>query len=316
MSALRQSGRRAVLQPTHTGTQAAPLTPQERRRLNRNKLSSDAFTTGIATALTADPPVPPSQAGRTPKVRRRRQLEKHWYQCLAYPFLNWRLLFLLSVISTLLLSGILFAIPNMPRFSVMPLEDAYSWATAALVLILLITYAYATVECALTSALAGQGPAPWWPGWNAPFPLKSSVRWLFCFLAGPIVPAGLAVYFCVYGGDLTALDWGIVAELSVLAAGYWFLAIVSANERNRLRDANPVCVAKLMQRLHYRAVVPVLIAPAVAFVHALVIFFALDSLHPHVVLGWLVLTICWGSVLFWSAFLFRLLGVWCYYTKA
>ncbi len=304
------------LEPTHAGTQAAPLTPQERRRLNRNKLSSDAFTTGITTALTADAPVPPSQAGRTPKVRRRRQLEKHWYQCLAYPFLNWRLLFLLSVLSTLLLSGILFAIPNMPRFSVMPLEDAYSWATAALVLILLITYAYATVECALTSALAGQGPAPWWPGWNAPFPLKSSVRWLICFFAGPIVPAGLAVYFCLYGGDLTALDWGIVAELSVLAAGYWFLAIVSANERNRLRDANPVCVAKLMQRLGYRAVVPVLIAPAVAFVHALVIFFALDSLHPHVVVGWLLLTSCWGSVLFWSAFLFRLLGVWCYYTKA
>jgi hypothetical protein len=304
------------LEPTHAGTQAAPLTPQERRRLSRNKPGSDAFTTGVTTALTADPPVPPSQPGRTPKVRRRRQLEKHWYHCLAYPLLNWKLLLLSSIICTVWLSGMLFAIPDMPRFSEMSLQDAYPWAAGALVLVLAVAYAYATVECALNSALAGQGPAPCWPGWNAPFPLKSSVRWLVCFFAGPVLPAGLAVYFCLYGGDLTTLDWGIVAELSVFATGYWFLAIVSANERNRLCDANPARVAMLVQRLHYRAVVPVLVAPAAVFVHALVIFFALDSLHPHVVVGWLLLTCCWGSVLFWSAFLFRLLGVWCYYTKA
>jgi|SRR5579884_1340617 len=304
------------LQPAHAGTQAGPLTPQERRRLNRNKSSTDAFTTGITTALTADPPVPPSQAGRMPKVRRRRQLEQRWYQCLAYPFLNLSLLVLLSVSSSVWLAGVLFAIPSMPRFSVTSWENAYPWVTAATGLMLLVTYAYATVECALTSALADQGPAPCWPGWNAPFPLKSTVRWLVCFFTGPIVPAGLAVYFCLYGGDLTALDWGIVAELSVLAAGYWFLAIVSANERNRLRDANPVRVAMLVQRLRYRAVVPLLIAPALVFVHALVIVFALDFLHPHVILGWQLLTCCWGSILFWSAFLFRLLGVWCYYTKA
>jgi hypothetical protein len=303
------------LRATPAGTQVAPLTPQERRRLNRNKPSSDSFTTAATAALTADPPAPPSEPRRKPRVRRRRQLEQHWYQCLAYPFLNWSVLLLLSAISTVWLSGVLFAIPKMSGFSVMSLEHAFPWATGAFVFVLLVAYGYATVECALTSALAGEGPAPYWPGWTVPFPLKCSVRWLVCFFAGPIVPVGLAVYFCLYGGDLTAVDWGIVAELSVVAAGYWFLAIVSANERNRLRDANPLRVAMLVQRLHYRAVVPVLVAPAVAFAHALVIFFALDSLHEHVVACWLLLTCCWGSVLFWSAFLFRLLGVWCYYTK-
>jgi hypothetical protein len=41
--------------------------------------------------------------------------------------------------------------------------------------------------------------------------------------------------------------------------------------------------------------------------------FALTVLHQQVFSGWLLLTICWCSILFWSAFLFRLLGVWCYY---
>ncbi len=303
------------LQPTHTGTQAAPLTPQERRRLNRNKPNSDALTNAATAALTADPSAAPSDPRhRKPKARRRRQLEQRWYQCLAYPFLNWISLLILSIISTLCLSGVLFAIPEMPPISTMSLQEAFPWLASASALMLLVAYAYGTVECALTSALAGEGPAPYWPGGNSVFPLKSSIRWLVCFFAGPIVAVGLALYFCLYGGDLTALDWGVIAELSVFAAAYWLLAIVSVNERNRLRDANPVRVAQLVQRLHYRAIVPVLVAPALAFAHALLIFFALDSLHEHVLAGWLLLTCCWGSVLFWSAFLFRLLGVWCYRT--
>ena len=308
------------LQPTHAGTQAAPLTPQERIRLNRDKPgrgNDEVETINIYPSLT-QPARPPSSLDNpppAPKVyrRRRRQLEQHWYQCLIYPLLNWRLLLLLSVISTVWLSGVLIAIPHMQSLPVRALQVAFRWPTGALVLVLLVTYAYATVECALTSALAGEGPGPYSPGWTAPFPLKSSVRWLVCFFAGPIVPVSLVVYFCIYGGDLKVVDWAIVVELAVFAAAYWFLAIVSANERDRLRDANPLRVGQLVQRLKYRAVVPVLIAPALAFAHALLIFFALTSLQQHVVASWLLLTCCWCSVLFWSAFLFRLLGVWCYY---
>jgi hypothetical protein len=312
------------LRPTHAGTQAAPLTPQERIQLNRDKPGHDIGepdevpTVKIYPSLT-QPARPPSldNPPPAPKVyrRRRRQLEQHWYQCLAYPFLNWKALFCFSLILSIGMAGIVLTVQNFPSFSLSSLQNWLPWAASVLFLVLIVAFAYAKVECALTSALAGQGPGCYWPSWSSADPLKSGVRWLVCFFAGPIVPAGLAVFFWLYGGDLTAVDWAIVAELSVLAAAYWFLAIISANERNRLRDASPLRVAQLVQRLKYRAVVPVLIAPAFAFAHALAVFFALTSLHLSAAFAWLLLMVCWGSVLFWSAFLFRLLGVWCYYAK-
>lgn len=304
------------LLPTHAGTEAAPLTPQERRRLNRNKpsMNEPEASATASPSLTLPARSDGEPCPQMPKVRRRRQLEQHWHQCLAYPALNWRVLLILSLIFSAWMSGLLFAIPKMPRVSEMSLRDAFPWTAGAAVLMLLAACSYTTVECALISALAGEGPALYWPISRLADPLRSGARCLFCFVAGPIVPAGIAVYFCFYGGDLTVLDWAIVAELSVFAVGYWFLAIVSVNERNRLRDASAIRVAQLIQRLHYRVIVPALVAPAWAFAHALVVFFALDRLHQNFA-AVLLLAACWGSALFWSAFLFRLLGVWCYYTK-
>jgi hypothetical protein len=307
------------LRPTHPGTPAAPLTPQERRRLNRNKRNSEseALATAIQSSLMLPPRAPSEASPPAPKEYRRcRQLEQHWYQCLVYPLLSWKVLFGFGWILSIGMGGVVLTIQNFPNFSTAPhnwLRDP--WICSAVFVLLIAVYAYSTVECALTSALAGKGPASYLPSWSAADPLKSGVRWLFCFFAGPIVPAGLAVYFWIYGGDLTALDWALVTELGVFAAAYWFLNLVSTNERSRLRDANPVRVAQLIERLKYRAVVPALIAPALAFVHTLLGFFALASLHQHMFAGWLLLAGCLCSALFWSAFLFRLLGVWCYYAR-
>ncbi len=204
------------------------------------------------------------------------------------------------------------SVPSLPHLSALTPKDGLPWASALLVLVMIVSYAYATVECALTSALAGEGPGFYWPGWRAGFSVKSALRWLFCFFVGPIVPAALAGYYWLYGGDLTGLDWAIVAELGVLATAYWLLAIVSANEGNRLRDANPLCVIQLVHRLSYRAIVPVFVAPALLLAHALFGVFALIVLHRHIFGGWFLLAVCGGSALFWSAFVFRLVGVWCY----
>jgi hypothetical protein len=307
------------LHPTHAGTSSAPMTPQERMRHNRNKRGrsdEEVETINIYPSLTqpARPPSAVENPSPSPKVyrRHRRQLEQHWYQCLAYPFLGWKVLGGFAWILAIGTGGIVLTVQNFPSFSTTSLHNWLPWASSVLFVLLIAAYAYSTVECALTSALAGKGPASYLPSWKAADPLKSGVRWLVCFFAGPIVPAGLAVYFCLYGGDLTTVDWAIVVELGVLAAAYWFLAIISANERSRLRDANPVRVAQLVERLKYRALVPVLIAPALGFAHALVCLLALAGLHQHAA-AWLLLVACWGSALFWSAFLFRLLGVWCYY---
>lgn len=305
------------MRPTHAGTMAAPLTPQERRRLRLEQpmAESESFATEESTrTIPIRPHSPFDQPPKPkPKVRRRRQLEQHWYQCLAYPFLNWSALVRLSLILSVWIVGIILAIPKLPAFSLMSSEAVLPWSFLVLPLMLFAAYAFATVEGALTSALAGEGPASCWPGWSAVLPLKSAGRWLFCFLAGPIVPAGIAGYYWLNGGDLKALDWAILAELGIFAVAYWFLAIVSANERNRLRDANPLRVAQLVHRLNYRAFVPVLVAPALVIPHVLLGLLALTLLHQELFSGWLLLAACWCSILFWAAFLFRLLGVWCYH---
>src|SRR5579875_2856853 len=265
------------LRPTHPGAPVlAPLTPQERLRRNRHKYRNEPQELPTAALPSSTLPTPvPSAPGDTPPEpkayrRRRRQLEQYWYQCLDYPFLSKKVLGGLACILSIGLGGIVLSVQNFPPFSTASLHNWLPWSLSVLFLLLITAYAYSTVECALTSALAGKGPAAYLPSWKTAEPLKSSVRWLFCFFTGPIVPAGLAIYFWIYGGDLTALDWAIIGELGILAAGYWFLAILSANERNRLRDANPLRVAQLVERLKYRAVVPVLIAPALAFVHLLI----------------------------------------------
>lgn len=309
------------LRPTHAGTAAEPLTPQERMRLNRKKLGQggDEVETIIIHPSLTQPARPPSALDNpppSPKVyrRRRRQLEQHWYQCLAYPWLSWKVLWGFAWVLSLGMGGIVLTVQNFPSFSATSLHHWLPWASAALFVLLIAAYVYSWVECALISALAGKGPAAYLPSLKTADPLKSGVRWLFCFFAGPNLPASLAVYFWIYGGDLTAFDWAVVAELAVAAAAYWLLAIISANERNRLSDANPVRVARLVQRLKSRALVPVLLAPALAFAHILLGLLALAGLHQQTS-AWLLLVGCWGSALFWSAFLFRLLGVWCYYAK-
>jgi hypothetical protein len=310
------------LQPTHAGTLAAPMTPQERRRLHREK-SPDPLDPEPAVPITTTlpPPAPSNIAAaplpwRVPRVRRRLHMEEHWYQCLLYPFLNRRLLLALALPLTLLSGGFVLSIPELPRFDeIVSMPQWPYFVPFLLVPLLFVVYTCATVECALTSALAGEGLGTYWPSRSIVAVLKSGLRWLLCFLAGPIVPLALAGYFWLYGGDLTALDWAIVVELIVLAAAYWLLAVVCSVERDRLRDANPVRVAQLVHRLRFRAVVPVLIAPVLMGAHAAVAFFALAELHQHAS-ALLLLACCWGSGLFSIAALFRLLGVWCYHLPA
>lgn len=304
------------LRPTHGGTQAAPLTPFEAYRRRREQSAdwaepSTPTSSGIMDLTdAAPPPTPPTPQPRkrTPKPRPRRQLEKHWSECLAYPFLNWKLLLFLAFLLSVTMIGVLLTFQEFPAFSLRSPREWFPWVSSISLVMLLVAYAYATVECALISALAGAGPALYWAG----LPLKSGVRWLVCFVAGPIVPVGCEVYYWMYGGDLAALDWIILAELGVFAAAYWLLAIVSANERNCLGDATPLRVFQLVHRLKARAVVPVLIAPALGIAHVWFGFSVLNRLHEHVFTSWLLLTACWCSGLFWAAFFFRLLGVWCY----
>jgi hypothetical protein len=304
------------LRPTHAGTLAAPMTPQERRQLQHLGKRPDALAEEPPATLTADLPSfePPAISVKQPScVRLPRQLETDWLECLAYPFFNGKLLLMLAFVLTLLSGAMILLIPQLPPFAAMSADQWLTCSALLFTFFLFLVLACAIVECALKTALDGRGPGAYLPS-GAIAVLKCVLRWLICFLAGPLVLLALAGYFWLYGGDLTPLDCAIVAELLVLAIAYWLLAMVCSCEHDRLRDANPVRVTQLLHRLRLRAIVPVLIAPALACAHGAVSVFALAELHQHPFAGWLLLAVCWTSGLFMLAALLRLLGVWCYHS--
>ena len=69
--------------------------------------------------------------------------------------------------------------------------------------------------------------------------------------------------------------------------------------------------SKLVKRLGHRTVVVAFLGAVLAFAHAMVAFIALRDLHNDTPFGWMLLFACWISGLGVSAFLFRLLSVWC-----
>jgi hypothetical protein len=142
--------------------------------------------------------------------------------------------------------------------------------------------------------------------------LRYAGRWLFCFLAGPVVFVAAAVIYWVHCGDPDLLDQVILAECGVLAVGYWLLAILAATRTDRFLDANPVRVAELARRLGARAAVAVLLACVLVFLHGRWVLAGIEATHRIGFVGWLVLTVSWSSALACGAFLLRLVGLWCH----
>ena len=132
--------------------------------------------------------------------------------------------------------------------------------------------------------------------------LRSSLVWVACFLAGPVIPAALAFFYWLYGGAYSLVDWLIELELCSLAVSYWLFALVSVHEHDRLRDLNPVRVADLVHRLGYRAAVLAALASAFALVHG-----AFILSEP----SWMQTGGACLSGMACATFLFRLTGVWC-----
>jgi hypothetical protein len=138
------------------------------------------------------------------------------------------------------------------------------------------------------------------------------VTWLACLLAGPVVPAATAFWYWLQCGDPTFLDWLILGELAVVAVGYGLFVLAAVAERGRLRDANPIRVIDLAHRVGIRAALVVLLGSALVLGHGLLLVLAAQELHRNVGLGLLLLVACDLSGMAWAAFLFRLLGMWCF----
>jgi hypothetical protein len=271
-------------------------------------------------------PGPEIQAPKTlsirgPRTQRRLPLEKHWWQCLSFALSAWRVIFVLALMLTLLVglgARLLLAalieggVGLAEGFRQQPGGVVLSGMIMLLFPILVFGYAGAFLDCVISSAAAGERRYLYWPGWKLDPVLRSGSRWLLCFLAGPVVPAGAAVYFWLHSGD-SLVDRLIIAELTIVASGYWLLAVLAVGVRNRLSHVDPAHVLALVGKLGLRTGIVLATAAVLVAAEGLLLFAALEKVQEGTVAGWLLLFSCWCRILFGATFLFRLVGIWCYY---
>ncbi len=319
------------LQPLHPGAPATPLTPAERLRLaaqRKEPAGAQLPTAPVAPRSSAPEPVviPRDRLGtailallmgrRTRPPRADRPLETYWYQCLLYPFHDWRLWVGPTVLLALAISPGLLLVPRLLADA--PADSRVREIVALCgvpALLLLFGYPCNFLGGVLRSAALGEGWAAHWPGHSVAGALRSIVVWLACFLAGPALFAAVAAIYGMQCGDPGAIDWLILVELGVLAIGSALLVLAAVGENGRLRDANPLRVIDLAHRLGLRAAAAALVGTVIVGAHGALAVVAAVELHRELAIGLALLVASWLSGMFWTTFLFRLLGLWCYRSR-
>ncbi len=319
------------LHPNHPGDTLGPMTPDERRRARKpappvEEPDADEIVTApprptpdgaiaIGPSAAAPQPIDPDLVHvAVPERARRRAGRKAappaslWAECLLCPLRAAPVLAPLALGLGLMTGGLMLVLPDVQEVAA---GERWLMAFCSLPILLIPAYAFAFLQCVLRSAVAGaSGPVPW-PGHDLAFVLRSAAAWLVCFLAGPVALAvGGAVYW-LSCGDPDLLDGLILAEASAVAVGLWLLLVLAVGQRDRLRDANPLAVARLVGRVGDRLVVAALVAGVAALAHGSLLFAGLEAFHKSAVPGVLLLAAVWLSALSGAAFLMRLMGAWC-----
>jgi hypothetical protein len=307
--------------PHHSGD-LGPMTPQERLRYaqKRKQLGEQPPAEPEPAAPAAQKKANPrfvqllSNRAKRPPDPGTRHLEKHWYECLLYPLRAWRLCFGLAVFLAFMGGGMALILPpvlNDPESTSLPLVITYLIGAVLLLFGLPCSF----LECVITSASAGEVYYIRWSGSIIITLLLSGLKWLISFLAGPVLFAALCIVYWLSCGDPGWLDQFILAELAMIAIGYWFYALLAMTDRGRLRDVNPIAVADLAHRLGWRGLAVVGLAAGLLLVHGLGILVGVTEVHTSTFEGLFLLTIVWTSAVFWSTFFCRLLGVRCHLTR-
>jgi hypothetical protein len=311
------------LQPTHRGALLGPMTLADRQRTAQATLApANCSPEKASSSELTSRDVPPAgrgrQAGPPSRLnwRSRRWVETHWHQCLLLPKGAWPLLLGLACVMTVFSGGLTLYLPALIK-DLRALDSWFLWLAwpCLLIPLTILGYSSAFLDGVFASAVSGEVGHVAWPGRNLVLGLHSGVRWLTCFLAGPILPAGLSILYWIHAGDLGLLDKLIVAELNILAIAVWFLLLLSLNYYERLRAVNPVCVLGLIRRLGHRLVGRALFAAVMLLALAWSGSVGLEKIRHDVPQGWLWLFLSWTTGMFFASFVSRWIGVWFYWDR-
>ena len=97
------------------------------------------------------------------------------------------------------------------------------------------------------------------------------------FLGGPVLLAGIGIWFWLHSGKLTPVDWFILGELGLVTASYWLFALTETCTSRWPRPANPLTVAEMAHQLGAKT----LVLAALAWVQlAIFVLFLGRAVHP------------------------------------
>jgi hypothetical protein len=260
------------------------------------------------------------------RVRRRsrrerpRQLERHWYECLAFPFLTWKWLLGLAVLLAIVTSagmawvaeGVVGLTPDVGFFDDPRSDLLFKWLFRAAFAGAVVGFTFSYLHWVLSAAAAGEVPHGSWPVFDVRLWLRGSGLFLAALLAGPVELAVLGFYYWMECGDPSALDWIILVEIGIAAVGCGLFAL-AAMTCGRPTEFNPLRALELAHRLGGRGAALVLFSAGAVLVHGWVALAAMEKMHsPRGGFGgWLLLVCCWLSGLFVASFVLRVLGRWC-----
>jgi hypothetical protein len=237
-----------------------------------------------------------------------RRVEPRWYHSLIYPVSNVPIFFRLAMMLTVLTALALLGWLSIDRDR--PTAWPYVMLGVSLFLLLLVLGRTLNYFNAIL-ALAAQGKVKHEAAIDfAPIrALLSCGQWFACFLAGPALLFASALGYWLYCGDLTVIDWLILAELGFAAVGWWLIAILLTNVDATLRVPTPRQVLRAALGMGWRAIELTMLATAVFLAHLFAGVSGIGHLHDRPLSSFLLLCAAATTGLYLTAFTFRRLGL-------
>lgn len=236
------------------------------------------------------------------------RIEPRWYYSLTFPIANvpifFKLAFMLTVLTAFALGGWLSIDHERPG------NWAYGMLGISFVFLLFVLGRTLNYFNAVL-ALAAQGKVKHEASidFDPMGALLGCGQWLACFLAGPAFLFGSALGYWLYCGDLTVIDWIILAELAFAGVGWWLVAILLTNVDNTLRVPMPRQVIRLAWGMGRKTVELTALASAVFVTHLFAATYGIGHLHDQPVTSFALLCVAATTGLYLTAFTFRRLGL-------
>jgi hypothetical protein len=237
-----------------------------------------------------------------------RRVEARWYHSLIYPVSNVPIFFRLAMMLTVLTAFALLGWLSIERDR--STRWPYVMLGVSLFLLLLVLGRTLNYFNAIL-ALAAQGKVKHEAAIDfAPIrALLGCGQWLACFLAGPALLFGSALGYWLYCGDLTVIDWLILAELGFAGIGWWLIAILLTNVDATVRVPTPRQVFRTALGLGWKSLELTLLATAVFLAHLFAAVYGIGHLHDQPFVSFLLLCVAATTGLYLTAFTFRRLGL-------